>query len=335
MKRLTIRNIPDDIYAEFEKQASINERSMESHARYIVTNAVTNKIKLRGSEMYQQELTDRLNYLMSLVKNVPTEVNLHPALLAERLGEENPLNVMNWFSGHATPDFKQIEHLAQYTGCNPEWLKFGTNRPFPIKPMQRINIKGEGYSDALNLLEPGFKERSIQKINIMRMNNEAGNILILREFENSLNTDFFMTNLHLSEQIGNTGFHDLCDFFSILQNLYLFYTNNSIFIKSYDLNENSFKYYFEERDCHPLKMLKECAHESVWWEDIWHKKMLEERNAENNGYFWPNDKQLIDRIILHLNTQNRLLDCETVDLLSRYSFGDTSEKEKYILKQGV
>lgn len=88
MKRLTIRNIPEDIYAEFEKQASINERSVESHARYIVTNAVTSKVKQSGSEIYQHELTNRLNYLMSLVKNIPTEMNLHPALLAERLGEK-------------------------------------------------------------------------------------------------------------------------------------------------------------------------------------------------------------------------------------------------------
>lgn len=33
---------------------------------------------------------------------------------AERLGEANPLAVMNWFSGHDVPDFEQADRLATY-----------------------------------------------------------------------------------------------------------------------------------------------------------------------------------------------------------------------------
>ncbi|HEM7567108.1 TPA: hypothetical protein U2J78_004969 [Serratia marcescens] len=313
MKRLTIRNIPEDIYAEFEKQAAENERSTESHARYAIIRMSQSKTELSGADMYQKEFSDRINTLLSLINRIPSASNTPPALLAELLGEKNPLSVMNWFSGHETPDFKQMDQLVLYTGCNPKWLKFGVGRPFTFRTMKRINREGSGYENALTLLKPDNSGNPVEKIHIMRMDNDVGNIYILRKFKNSINTDLFHTNLHLSEAIGNSGFHDLCDFIDTLQHLYLFYIKNDVFVKSYDLTENSFKYYFEERNCHPLEMIKHCTRESVWWEDIWRQKILEERNAEDNGYFWKGDKKLIDQILSELKNKNKLIDPDLVD----------------------
>lgn len=78
MKRLTIRNIPEDIYAEFENQAAENERSTESHARYAIIRMAQSKTELSGADMYQKEFSDRLNTLLSLINRIPSASNTPP-----------------------------------------------------------------------------------------------------------------------------------------------------------------------------------------------------------------------------------------------------------------
>ncbi|WP_438877993.1 hypothetical protein, partial [Bacillus cereus group sp. BC60] len=82
----------------------------------------------------------------------------------------------------------------------------------------------------------------VYKISLIREDSPEGSILILREFRNSLQAEIFWTNLHLSEHVGNTGFHDLCDFFAMLEQLYIFYTINDVFVKSYDIARGRLKY---------------------------------------------------------------------------------------------
>ncbi len=70
-------------------------------------------------------------------------------------------------------------------GCSPDWLKFGENVPYPKSSKGRINWNRGGEKDIDALLEPDNKGRKVSSIHIFRV-NESGNILILREFENSI-----------------------------------------------------------------------------------------------------------------------------------------------------
>ncbi|MEI3667681.1 hypothetical protein U2F47_09120, partial [Klebsiella pneumoniae] len=172
----------------------------------------------------------------------------------------------------------------------------------------------------------------VYKISLIREDSPEGSILILREFRNSLQAEIFWTNLHLSEHVGNTGFHDLCDFFAMLEQLYIFYTINDVFVKSYDIARGRLKYEFEENDCHPLLITKRCGRENIWWEDIWHEEMLGKRNPERNGgYFWPDDREIINRVMAHLKEKQRLMDKDDLEMLTRYSFGMDEQRSRYRL----
>ena len=100
----------------------------------------------------------------------------------------------------------------------------------------------------------------------------------------------------------------------MLEQLYIFYTINDVFVKSYDIARGRLKYEFEENDCHPLLITKRCGRENIWWEDIWHEEMLGKRNPERNGgYFWPDDREIINRVMAHLKEKQRLMDKDDGD----------------------
>ncbi|MBD7493148.1 FitA-like ribbon-helix-helix domain-containing protein [Klebsiella pneumoniae] len=338
MQRLNVRNIPDEIYRQFEQEAARQERSTEAHARFVIAQSVQREAALTGADRYRRELSARLRHLLPLVNEAASRPgpNYQPpmdaAALAERLGEANPLAVMNWFSGHDVPDFEQADRLATYLGCSVRWLKFGEGRPFAFGSQRRLNGHGSAYDDARALLTPDAAGNPVYKISLIRDDSPEGHILILREFCNSLQAEIFWTNLHLSEHVGNGGFHDLCDFFAMLEQLYIFYTNNDIFVKSYDIARGRLQYEFEENDCHPLLITKRCGRENIWWEDIWHEEMLGKRNPERNGgYFWPNDRDIINRVMAHLKEKQRLMDKDDLEMLTRYSFGMDEQRSRYRL----
>jgi len=337
MQRLNVRNIPDEIYQLFEREATRQERSTEAHARYVIAQSVKQEGSLTGADHYCREISSRLNLVLPLANEAAARPGsefrhaMSPAAFAEQLGETDPLRVLNWFSGDAAPDFRQAEKIAAYIGCSARWLKFGEGRAFQYNDQRRLNLHGSAYSNARALLEPDVDNNPVFKIRIIRLNNENGNILILREFRNTLRTDFFHTNLHLIGNTGGGGFHDLCDFFCMLQQLYIFYTSNDIFIKSYDATESRLKYVFEEGDCHPLRVIDQCCQENIWWEDIWQRDMLGQRNASRSGYFWPGDREWIDSIMTHLETSGKLIDDETLEHMTRFSLGTDEEQQKYLL----
>ena len=337
MQRLNVRSIPDEVYTQFEAQAASQERSTEAHARWVIAQAVKSDAQLSMADRYCKEMSSRLNLLLPLVNEVirrPSsnyQAAMGPVAFAEQLGEADPLRVLNWFSGDAIPDFRQSEKIAAYMGCSARWLKFGEGCTFQYNEERRLNGHGSALNNARALLEPDADGNSVYKICIIRLTNENGNILILREFRNTIRTDFFWTNLHLSGNTGNGGFHDLCDFFCMLQQLYIFYTSNDIFIKSYDVSESRLKYVFEEGDCHPLQVIEQCCQENIWWEDIWQRAMLGQRNPLRGGYFWPGDRVWIDRIMSELEKSGRLIDDETLEGITRFSVGTDEEKRRYHL----
>lgn len=177
-----------------KRQLCILNAPQNAQARYILSCSVDNEKQLTGGERCQREITTRLNQALSEANKVITTINLVPARIAERLGHHDAIEPENQFTGNAVPSFTDLEKLIDIFGCSPDWLKFGENVPYPKSSKRRINWNRGGEKDINALLEPDNKGRKVSSINIFRV-NESGNILILRELENSITTDFSSTNL--------------------------------------------------------------------------------------------------------------------------------------------
>ncbi|WP_446488496.1 FitA-like ribbon-helix-helix domain-containing protein [Enterobacter hormaechei] len=67
MQRLNVRNIPDEIYRQFEQEAARQERSTEAHARFVIAQSVQREAALTGADRYRRELSARLRHLLPLV----------------------------------------------------------------------------------------------------------------------------------------------------------------------------------------------------------------------------------------------------------------------------
>ena len=104
MKKLLIRLIPENIYQSLETAANYAERSLEGHARYILTQSVENQKNISGGERYQQEITERLNKVLPIVNKVRREPPLTPAKLAELLGHQDALALKTGLQGMKFPD---------------------------------------------------------------------------------------------------------------------------------------------------------------------------------------------------------------------------------------
>ncbi|EMN5581762.1 TPA: hypothetical protein MAL49_005277 [Klebsiella pneumoniae] len=104
------------------------------------------------------------------------EPPMDTAALGERLGDANPLVVMNWFSGHDVPDFEQADRLATYLGCSVRWLKFGEGRPSAFGSQRRFNSHGSTYDDARALLTPDAASNPVYKVSLIRDGSQEGSI---------------------------------------------------------------------------------------------------------------------------------------------------------------
>lgn len=60
--------------------------------------------------------------------------------------------------------------------------------------------------------------------------------------------------------------------------------------------------------------------------------MLGKRNPERNGgYFWPGDREIINRVMAHLKEKHRLMDKDDLEMLTQYSFGMDEQRSRYKL----
>ena len=113
----------------------------------------------------------------------------------------------------------------------------------------------------------------------------------------------------------------------MLEQLYIFYTNNDIFVKSYDVARGRLQYEFEENDCHPQLITKRCGRKNIW-----HPEMLGKRDPERNGgYFWPDDREIINSVMAPLPGKQRMMNKEDLWMLTRDFFGVGGQRARFQL----
>ncbi|MEQ4691617.1 MULTISPECIES: FitA-like ribbon-helix-helix domain-containing protein [Providencia] len=292
MRKILIRLIPEHVYEAIEKEAAMTERSMEGYIRYILNEHIQNKKNTSSNESYQFETMKRLNLIIQLANKVNSEKLFTPANIAEKLGHNNALISENWFIGNDPPNFSDLNNLSELFGCSSEWLKFGEGSPYPMALPRNIDT-----IDTEDLLSPYEEKYPVSCLHIIRLSNNTGNIRILREFKDTLITDFFDTSLCLNNdiQVDSDEFQNLLKFINILKKIHQHYIFNDCIVYSYLLNDSDFELHYKNGYNHPLYLINHYCQKVEWWKGIW-KKETTNNNQHGDYYFWEGDKQLIELI---------------------------------------
>jgi hypothetical protein len=289
MRKLNVRNIPDDIYSALEERASKNHRSLEGEARYALQNWLTPPdILLTGEEKYRQAVCGRLNAVLRKTNEYRNYNPLQPSNIATELEMEDLGLVADWFSGDRLPALSDLKRLSKLFACREDWLVHGQGNVYRWNSGQRLH--GAGRAAVKKLLEPDSDGNKVHTIRLLRETDDAGALLIIREFENTRFVDAFWTNIHVSEMIGAGGESDLADFFVTLRALYKAFVSLDLFVKSYLMPPEAYKE-IEAEQSYPLMLIKDYrVKESMWWEDIWDK------SQRGKFSYWTGDTALIRRI---------------------------------------
>lgn len=292
MRKILIRLIPDHVYEAIEKEAATTERSIEGYIRYILSEHIQNTKNTSSNESYQFETMKRLNLILQLANKVNAEKLFTPANIAEKLGHDNALIAENWFIGNSPPNFSELNNLSELFGCSSEWLKFGEGSPYPMSSTRNIDML-----DIEQLLMPYEEKSPVACLHIIRLSNQNGNVRILREFKDTLVTDFYDINLCLSNdiEIDSEKFHDLLKFMTLLKKIHQHYILNDCLVNSYQISDSDFNHHYKNGYSHPLHLISHCCQKLEWWKGIWKKEVIKDRQ-HNDYYFWEGDKNLIELI---------------------------------------
>ena len=204
MKKIQIRNFPEDAYLALDKLANENQRSIEGESRYALLKWIASPEQVySGEERYRQYVSGRLNAVLNKTNQYRNYRPLVPSNVAVELGIEDLGIVANWFSGDVLPSFTELQRLSKIFGCRADWLIHGEGDVY--KWEAGVRMHGAGRSAVKHLLRPDSEGNKVTDIRLLREDNSTGALLIIREFENTRYVDAFWTNLHISEAIGGTG----------------------------------------------------------------------------------------------------------------------------------
>lgn len=304
--KILIRSISDVIWQGLEFLAGKNERSVESEARFAIKRYVEAQMQKDERSSRLIEVSVRLNEALGQVNSFKRGGVIKPSKIAEAIGEQRAEDAENWFTGLKEPSFQQLEAIADYLGCGPNFLKHGDGELYPTQYCRIPEDAGEGIKW---LLDPdGHKE--VIGLHFLRSADETGSLLVVKQYDET-KCKVFTTPYHISEHIGNGGETALKHLSVMFELLYKIYPNMPVMnIKSYLVNNEDLRPIFEGKT-HPLFVIQNEAKEQPWWEDIWDFAQVQKSN------YWPGWKELCARI-------NRIVEMSPRVLKERESIRDNS-----------
>lgn len=279
--QINIRGLTSETLDRLKEQASAEHRSTEKQALHILTEYV----QAQSSEaQYAATFAARLDGVFTATLAVSRYSRWTPAQVAELAGESHANATLAAFAGEAAPTFDLADRIAQVLGVSPEWLKYGTGQPYPAR---QWNLRGEAGKVAA-ALAPG--DAGLSCVHLLRVNDEHGDLYIVREYDDSTPAEFYYTPHKLSEHIGSGGEADLVSLFQTLKTL----CNSSAFasVQSYLTERNDIERASSRADglLHPLAVVAR-SRKAPWCDDIWDAKMFD------NGNYWPGQVQFSQRIL--------------------------------------
>ena len=304
--KILIRSISDAIWQGLEFLAGKNERSVESEARFAIKRYVEAQMQKDERSSRLIEVSVRLNEALGQVNSFKRGGVIKPSKIAESIGEQRAEDAENWFTGLKEPSFQQLDAIAGYLGCGPDFLKHGDGELYPT---QYCRIPEDAAEGIKWLLDPDG-HKAVIGLHFLRSADETGSLLVVKQYDET-KCKVFTTPYHISEHIGNGGETALKHLSVMFELLYKIYPNMPVMnIKSYLVNNEDLRPVFEGKT-HPLFVIQNEAKELPWWEDIWDFAQVQKSNS------WPGWKELCARI-------NRIVEMSPRVLKERESIRDGS-----------
>ena len=287
--KISLRNIPMHVFQALEFMANRHDRSTEAEARQAIHAWVEPMLVKEERSARRQEVAERLSRLLQLVNADLYGDKLRPSHVAQEIKEERATEVEDWFLGNIEPTFAQLEAIANAFGINVKWLQHGDGNIYPVQN-HRLSEDPEQAVQWLGTWDTDNPEGDAVKIlHLIRSTSEQGELYIVKE---SIRGHFrvYYTPTHVSEKIGTGGEAQLKYLFVTLELLYKRWSKVRVKYQVIGhLLDPTDVTLLTRGQTNPGALLKDHG-VSMWWEDIWHREMIEKHN------YWPGWRSLCDRI---------------------------------------
>lgn len=306
--------IPPDLKQKLQEQAQFHGRSLNLEMNYRLVNSFSTPNDSYADIMQKLDeivarhhktkrlgaIQERLNTALFELSKVPMVRQLSPARIAYDLDYERADEVIRWFDGDLEPTFMQLKQLADYLGCDAEWLMFDEKQPYPIKnqDMSRFDTI---QSIVEFCFEPETGFDAVQKVFFIRNDSAAGDVLIIKQFSHK-HAQVYTTNIHLSNVVGATGARIQALFVLALKDI----------CKHGEYKHQAMSYLFDAAICeqlkqgmeHPLKLTARATF-TPWMDDIWERHMFDKQDA---NYYWRGYRDVCFRVQAYINEDPKLRD---------------------------
>lgn len=302
MRKLSVRNIPEEIYVALESLAEVNMRSVEAQVRYSIQQCVNaTSDKKTSSDMYREAVSKRLIQVLNEADKINKKSSkLKPTHIAEEMGYESIGTVTDWFNGDILPTLSEMKELSEVLGCSSNWLIHGD---LPVyRPKTRIDLDKYGRYAVEELTKADEKGNKVESIHLIRESG-TGSLLIIREFEGVRTVDAFWPSINIIDSgcIGDESI--LARFFVTLCGLYYSFGKETL-VHGYLVQEGVYQEICQEKQQHPLTLLQDHrTKKSVWWEDVWDKNQNDRKKE-----YWEGEKSTSATIQRHVDSNPRLVD---------------------------
>jgi plasmid stability protein len=298
--KISIRNIPHQIWVALEALAVEHDRSTEAEARHALRSWVEPSLLAHERSSRRTEVATRLRNLLEQINSTPLGARMRPSHLAQAIGEDYAEAVEDWFTGQAEPSFSQLKATAKHMGAVVEWLQHGDGHMFPVSSHRLSDDATEAATWLLTWdeEEPGT---NVKTVHFVREASNTGSLLVVKE---SINGHYktFSTQYHVSDQIGAGGESALAHLWVTLELLYKHYTRGGVgfMVKSCLLKPSEFESLWKG-NTNPQAILHGCIN-APWWEDIWDKHMFPKND------YWHGWKQLCESIGSSIESRPHLVE---------------------------
>jgi hypothetical protein len=244
-------------------------------------------------EFLPGEIPTRLNRLLEQV-NADRYDKVRPSHVAQMLGEDQAVEVEDWFLGKKTPTFTKLSAIAELFGVEAKWLQHGDGHIYPVESEQ---LPRNPVEAATRLLTWDGGADKLEELHLIRAMDDSGGLYIVKKSRRS-HFQIYYTPIHVSEMIGATGEADLMSLFITLEILYKQRTFGEFEARvvGHQLAREDVSVLLKGNTNPEVFLNKD---RSTWWEDIWDREMT------RNDY-WPGYHSLRDRIERGIATNARL-----------------------------
>ena len=298
--KISIRNIPHQIWVTLEALAVEHDRSTEAEARHALRSWVEPSLLIHERSSRRIEVAARLRRLLEEANSGRSDAPIRPSHLAQAIGEEHVEAVENWFTGQTEPSFNQLKATAKYLGAVVEWLQHGDGHMFPVKS-HRLSDDATEAATWLLAWEKEEPDSSLKALHFVRESSKTGALLVVKESSNG-HFKTFTTQYHVSNEIGAGGESSLAHLWVTLELLYKHYTRNGTvpMVKSCLLKPLDYDL-LRKGNTNPQAILNKSIN-TPWWEDIWDKSMYKKKD------YWIGWNELCETISRSIESRSHLVE---------------------------